>query len=74
MAVLGADGMPSTWVTVTPLPVAEFQPKMVASRATSYLVAGDFSSVVYQAPMLADGTLGAWSALGQQRADADKKL
>jgi N-acetylneuraminic acid mutarotase len=64
-APIQSDGTLGTWTTATSLPVAVAYSQALVTKNRVYLmggvVKGGYSSVVYTAPINADGTLGTWA-------------
>ena len=61
-----ADGTLGTWTTATSLPGTVYGSQAIVTKDRVYLLGGiindAYSSTVYTAPILADGTLGTWTA------------
>ena len=68
MATLNADGSPGPWTILPNLPQVDYQHKLYASTGYLYYIASVIGNVVpvtsvYRAPILKDGTLGAWASV-----------
>ncbi|HEU0266744.1 MAG TPA: hypothetical protein VFQ70_03900, partial [Candidatus Saccharimonadaceae bacterium] len=66
-ANINGDGSVGAWQTATALPIAVGMGVAVAYGNTLYLIggalsAGGFNTTVYQAPINADGSVGAWTS------------
>lgn len=66
VAPINADGTLGTWVAGASSPVANYDPKIVATNNRAYFIGGVSSdgvlrNTIYSTTIAADGTLGAWT-------------